>query len=74
MAEADHRFDCLLLDHQLCFPLYACSKEIIRRYMCYVEEEPESIPQGNVSAKGGMQQTPMNEVYIKVRQSLRTED
>ena len=32
MTEADHKYDCLLLDHQLCFPLYACSKEIIRRY------------------------------------------
>lgn len=25
-------YDCLLLDRQLCFPLYACSKEVIRRY------------------------------------------
>ena len=24
--------DCLKLEHQLCFPLYACSKEIIKRY------------------------------------------
>lgn len=24
--------ECLKLDHQLCFPLYACSKEIIKRY------------------------------------------
>jgi DNA-binding MarR family transcriptional regulator len=38
MAEADHRFDCLLLDHQLCFPLYACSKEIIRRYKPMLDE------------------------------------
>jgi DNA-binding MarR family transcriptional regulator len=38
MAEADHRFDCLLLDHQLCFPLYACSKEIIRRYKPFLDK------------------------------------
>ena len=24
--------DCLKLENQLCFPLYACSKEIIKRY------------------------------------------
>ena len=24
--------DCLKLEHQLCFPLYACSKEIIKKY------------------------------------------
>ena len=27
-----HEFDALKLENQLCFPLYACSKEIIRRY------------------------------------------
>ena len=26
------KYDVLLLDNQICFPLYACSKEIIRRY------------------------------------------
>jgi DNA-binding MarR family transcriptional regulator len=26
------KYDCLRLGNQLCFPLYACSKEIIRRY------------------------------------------
>ena len=26
------KYDCLKLKSQLCFPLYACSKEIIRRY------------------------------------------
>ena len=25
-------YDCIRLENQLCFPLYACSKEIIRRY------------------------------------------
>lgn len=32
MSETDHKYDCLRLDSQLCFPLYACSKEIIRHY------------------------------------------
>ena len=32
MAEHDNKYDCLRLDNQLCFPLYVCSKEIIRRY------------------------------------------
>ena len=25
-------YECLKLDNQLCFPLYACAKEIVRRY------------------------------------------
>ena len=25
-------YDCLKLENQLCFPLYACSKEVIRKY------------------------------------------
>ena len=25
-------YDCLTLKHQLCFPIYLCSKEIIRKY------------------------------------------
>ncbi len=25
-------YDCLKIENQLCFPLYACSKEIVRRY------------------------------------------
>lgn len=29
---AETRYDCLRLENQLCFPLYVCSKEIIRRY------------------------------------------
>ena len=32
MTEHKEKYDCLRLDSQLCFPLYACSKEIIRRY------------------------------------------
>lgn len=30
--------DLLKLDNQLCFPLYACSKEVVRRYTPYLEE------------------------------------
>lgn len=29
--------DLLLLDRQLCFPLYACSKEVVRRYTPLLE-------------------------------------
>jgi DNA-binding MarR family transcriptional regulator len=31
-------FDSLKLENQLCFPLYACSKEIIRNYKPYLDE------------------------------------
>lgn len=30
--DTDSRYDCLRLENQLCFPLYAISKEIVRRY------------------------------------------
>lgn len=26
------KYDCLKLENQICFPLYACSKEVVRRY------------------------------------------
>ena len=32
------KYDVLLLDNQICFPLYACSKEIIRRYKPLLDE------------------------------------
>lgn len=35
--ESDKR-DMLLLKNQLCFPLYACSKEVVRRYKPYLDE------------------------------------
>lgn len=31
-------YDCLKLENQLCFPLYACSKEIVRKYKPYLDE------------------------------------
>ncbi len=34
----DKNFDCLKLENQLCFPLYVCSKEIVRRYKPYLDE------------------------------------
>ena len=29
---ADEGYECLRLDNQLCFPLYVCAKEVVRRY------------------------------------------
>ena len=31
-------FDNLKLENQLCFPLYACSKEIIKKYKPFLDE------------------------------------
>ena len=31
-------YDSLKLENQLCFPLYACSKEIVRRYQPFLEK------------------------------------
>ena len=31
-------YECLRLDNQLCFPLYACAKEIVRQYRKPLEE------------------------------------
>ncbi len=36
---ADNRgYDALLLDRQLCFPLYACAREVVKRYTPFLEE------------------------------------
>ena len=35
---SDSRYEALKLENQICFPLYACSKEIIRRYKPYLDE------------------------------------
>ena len=32
------KYDALKLDNQLCFPLYAVSKEIVRRYTPFLNE------------------------------------
>ena len=31
------RFDALKLENQICFPLYACSKEVVRKYKPYLD-------------------------------------
>ena len=36
MMSAKH--DCLKLENQLCFPLYVCSKEVIRKYKPYLDK------------------------------------
>ena len=35
---ANEEYNCLKLSNQLCFPLYACAKEIVRRYKPYLDE------------------------------------
>ena len=32
------KYDCLKLNNQICFPLYACSKEIIKRYKPFLDK------------------------------------
>lgn len=32
------KFDCIRLENQLCFPLYACAKEVVRQYRRPLEE------------------------------------
>lgn len=33
-----NEFDSLKLENQLCFPLYACSKEIVKKYKPFLDE------------------------------------
>ena len=35
---SDHAYDPLRIENQLCFPLYACSREIIKRYKPFLDE------------------------------------
>jgi len=35
---SENRFDALKLENQLCFPLYACSKEIVKKYKPFLDE------------------------------------
>ncbi len=32
------KYDCLKLENQLCFPLYACAKEIVRKYTPHLNQ------------------------------------
>ena len=34
---SDDEYDCLKLENQVCFPLYVCSKGIVRRYAPFLE-------------------------------------
>ena len=34
----DKKYECLKLSNQLCFPLYACSREMIKLYKPYLDE------------------------------------
>ena len=38
MDKMADKFDSLKLDNQLCFPLYACSKEIVRMYKPFLDD------------------------------------
>ena len=31
-------YDCLKLENQICFPLYVCAKEIVRKYKPFLDE------------------------------------
>lgn len=33
-----NKYNCLKLENQLCFPLYACSKEIVKKYKPFLDE------------------------------------
>ena len=35
---AQVNYDMLLLDSQLCFPLYACARELVKRYKPFLDE------------------------------------
>lgn len=32
------KYDALKIENQLCFPLYACAKEVVKKYRPYLEE------------------------------------
>ena len=32
-----NQYDCLKLENQLCFPLYACSKEVVKKYRPHLD-------------------------------------
>lgn len=34
----DNNFDALKIENQLCFPLYACAKEVVRKYKPYLDK------------------------------------
>lgn len=38
MASTKDTYSCLKLENQLCFPLYACAKEVVRNYKPFLDE------------------------------------
>lgn len=38
MKKTQGKYDCIRLGNQLCFPLYACAKEVVRQYRKPLEE------------------------------------
>ena len=38
MSESKQEFAMLKLKNQLCFPLYACSREVVKKYKPYLDE------------------------------------
>lgn len=38
MTKELNAYDVLKLENQLCFPLYACSKEVVRKYKPFLDE------------------------------------
>ena len=34
----EDRFEALKIENQLCFPLYACSREVIKQYKPFLDE------------------------------------
>lgn len=49
-------------------------EEIIRRFMCCVDDEPDNVDTEISRRSGGIQLAQMNETVSKVRQTLRTGD
>ena len=37
MSEQDNKYSALKLENQLCFPLYAASREVVKRYRPYLD-------------------------------------
>lgn len=38
MVEIDDRYASLKIENQICFPLYVCSKEVVRRYKPFLDQ------------------------------------
>lgn len=38
MDSKDTSYDCLKLENQICFPLYVCAKEVVRRYKPHLDK------------------------------------